>query len=326
MSDYFAMSEQELNALANAINTKTGESGQICGSQMASKVLSIQSLADILVGGDLYIDFDVPAYAFYMNTRITSVTFGPNCHSIGEAAFYKCTGLTSVDFSNSGITSIGNSAFYQCSNLAGILDLSNPNLLTIGQLVFVDCYKITSLLLGNHLQYIDSQAFNGCTGISGTVVFPASLNWLGSICFNNCSGIDDVVMLKPNGVVTLNGSSSSLYVFRLTKFATEGNNAHIYVPSNLLSIYQATAQYKVSPYVDYLTPYTSSATIGTDTYSYDYGNTFAQWVASAYNTDGFVVSGNNVLNSAKTHYVAENGIAVAPTKQFIGTTYTLEAI
>jgi hypothetical protein len=319
MSDYFAMSEQELNALATAINTKTGHSGQILGANMASEVSSIASLASIAIGGAITIDFDVPNYAFYNNTRITSVTFGEHCTSIGDYAFYGCTNLETIDFGN--VKTILSNAFATDTKISS---LNLKNVETVGSNAFGGCTGIQSLNLGSKLQTIGSSAFSGCTGIQGEVIFPETLYQIDFSGFQNCSGITSLVILKTDSIVTLKGSSSGIYVFRGTKFATTGNDVHIYVPNNLLSSYQSGHQW--SGMSSYLTPYVSSATIGTGTYSYDYGNTFAQWVASAYNTDGFVVSGNNILNSAKTHYVAENGIAVTPTKLFIGTTYTLEAI
>ena len=321
MSDYFAMSEQELNALAAAINSKTGHSGQILGANMASEVSSIASLASVATGGAITIDFDVPNYAFYYNTRITSITFGPNCHSIGENAFYGCTGLTYIDMSNSGITSIGSSAFRNCSNLKTIS--LPPNLSTIDSSAFYECTKLTGkLIFPASLTSIAGSGFYKCnlTAIEFNGTVPTTIN---SACFSYNSALTEVTILKTTNMITQSWTNQA-YPFKYTPFDTAGNNAHIYYPSGY--DYPNTIGWKATPYNSYLTPYVSSAIIGSDTYSYEYSKTFAEWVASAYNTDGFVVSGNNILNSAKTHYVAENGIAVSPTKQFIGVNYTLEAI
>ena len=51
-------------------------------------------------------DITIPASVVY-NGTICSVT------SIGDEAFYFCSGLTSITIPNS-VTSIGNSAFYYC--------------------------------------------------------------------------------------------------------------------------------------------------------------------------------------------------------------------
>ena len=52
--------------------------------------------------------------AFYMLTKLTSVTIPNSVTGIGISAFYGCTGLTSVTIGNS-VTSMGNSAFESIS-------------------------------------------------------------------------------------------------------------------------------------------------------------------------------------------------------------------
>ena len=55
-------------------------------------------------------------YAFYDCSGLTSVTIPNSVTSIGDYAFYDCSGLTSVTFGSS-VTSIGDNAFYGCSNI-----------------------------------------------------------------------------------------------------------------------------------------------------------------------------------------------------------------
>ena len=56
--------------------------------------------------------------------------------SIGQYAFYKCTGLTSVTIPNS-VTSIGEYAFQDCS---GLISVTIPNSVTsIGEYAFDGC-------------------------------------------------------------------------------------------------------------------------------------------------------------------------------------------
>ena len=71
----------------------------------------------------------IPASVTY-NSKTYSVT------SIGNSAFYWCSGLTSVTIPNS-VTSIGNSAFSGCS---GLTSVTIPNsITTIGFSVFSGC-------------------------------------------------------------------------------------------------------------------------------------------------------------------------------------------
>ena len=75
------------------------------------------------------------------NTR-TSYIIPSSVTSIGEAAFYRCSSLTSVDFGeNSQLTSIGSSAFKECSNLTSIT--IPEDVTSIGSNAFFYCDSLT---------------------------------------------------------------------------------------------------------------------------------------------------------------------------------------
>jgi hypothetical protein len=74
---------------------------------------------------------------------LTSITIPNSVTSIGEDAFYFCTGLTSVTIPNS-VTSIGNSAFSYCF---GLISVTIPNSVTsIGMMAFSASYDLTSII------------------------------------------------------------------------------------------------------------------------------------------------------------------------------------
>lgn len=82
----------------------------------------------------------VPAYMFY-NSKVKRLDI-PNITSVGNYAFYGCTGLTTISFTN--ILTLGNYAFYGCT---GATTLSLPNCTTIGQYALYNCKNITTIYL-----------------------------------------------------------------------------------------------------------------------------------------------------------------------------------
>jgi uncharacterized protein YjdB len=79
--------------------------------------------------------------------------------SIGDFAFYGCTGLTSVAIPNS-VTSIGSYAFCSCDGLTGTLTIPN-SVTSIGQSAFSGCTGISQLTFedGDATLAISSDAF-----------------------------------------------------------------------------------------------------------------------------------------------------------------------
>ena len=97
-------------------------------------------------------DIAIPASVVY-NAQTYSVT------SIGNNAFKRCSGLTSVTIGNS-VTSIGNYAFEFCSRLTSI---TIPNSVTsIEADAFYGCSGLTSITIPNSVISIGERAFNGC--------------------------------------------------------------------------------------------------------------------------------------------------------------------
>ena len=79
--------------------------------------------------------------------------------SIGEEAFLRCTGLTSITIPES-VTSIGSSAFSGCTSLASITIPSSVT--SIGDSAFYSCMGLTSITIPASVTSIDSFAFAGC--------------------------------------------------------------------------------------------------------------------------------------------------------------------
>ena len=76
--------------------------------------------------------------------------------TIGEAAFYICRGLTSVEIPNS-VTTIGKGVFYECTSLTSV-EIQN-SVTIIGWYAFCGCRRLTSIEIPNSVTWIGFCAF-----------------------------------------------------------------------------------------------------------------------------------------------------------------------
>ncbi len=127
---------------------------------------------------------------FLLIETLKEITIGNSVTSIGEYAFWCCTGLTSVTIGSS-VTSIGERAFNNCS---GLTSITIPNSVTsIGYVAFGGCSGLTSITIPNSVTSIGSSAFYGCTGLT-SITIPNSVTSIGNIAFGNCTSIKEVKM------------------------------------------------------------------------------------------------------------------------------------
>ncbi len=121
------------------------------------------------------------SYAAVFNAPITT---------IGNNAFYNCSGLTSVTIPNS-VTSIGDNAFYNCR---GLTSVTIPNSVTsIGWGAFSYCSGLTSVTIGNSVTSIGDNAFYACSGLT-SVTIPNSVTSIGWYAFFNCSSLTSLTI------------------------------------------------------------------------------------------------------------------------------------
>ena len=122
--------------------------------------------------------------SIFRNSGITSINLPSTLLSIGNYAFYECSGLTSVDLNGcTNLTSIGYYAFNGCDGLTSV-DLSG-------------CTSLTS---------IGSFAFSDCSGLTGTVTIPASVTSIGSNPFSGCSNLEGIVVEGGNSEYYIKGN------------------------------------------------------------------------------------------------------------------------
>ena len=109
--------------------------------------------------------------AFYGCSGLTSVEIPNSVTSIGEWAFYSCSSLTSIDIPNS-VTSIGRDAFWNCTGLTSV-SISN-SVTSIGEETFADCISLTSFTnYALQPQMVNSNVFVDVDKSACTLYVPA---------------------------------------------------------------------------------------------------------------------------------------------------------
>ena len=167
-------------------------------------------------------------YAFYNCTGLKSVTIPNSVTSIGDYAFEYCSGLTSITIPDS-VTSIGISAF---NDTAYYNNASNwqDGVLYIGK----HFIKAKSTLSGDYVikngtLTIAGYAFENCIRLT-SVTIPNSVTSIGYEAFYNCNGLKQLILF-PSTPPTL-GTSAILTTI-----------SNIYVQQSSKSAYQAATNW-----------------------------------------------------------------------------------
>lgn len=145
-------------------------------------------------------------YAFNGCEHLKSISFPTTLRAIGQEAFRDCHELDSVILPD-GFNNLGLNAFRDCWNITYIyIPASVRNYLA----PFEGCYTVTSvnisswyvaggfgtlvtkLVLGEGVQNIGENAFDGCTQLS-SVEFPSTVTIIGPCSFRNCISLTSIV-------------------------------------------------------------------------------------------------------------------------------------
>lgn len=143
---------------------------------------------------------------------------------IGTSAFTQDYALTSLDLSKAkSLTTIGNSAFYECTGLIGAL-ITPTSLETIGEGAFEKCSGLTGLQFSSamfewafSLETIGEAAFRNCTGLVGEVYIPSCVTTIGNRAFFGDTGLRSfrisTATITTMGYEVFSGCSGLEYIY-----------------------------------------------------------------------------------------------------------------
>jgi hypothetical protein len=218
-------------------------------------------------------------YAFDHHPQLTDVTFPSSLQSIGSHAFYHCTGLAMNDFKlPDSLEELGFFAFSRCSGLTGKLsthitgifsfaectgltDLDLENCKEIEEYCFKNCTQLTALKLPSSLKSIGCYAFLGCISLTGPLIIPPFVSFIGTNAFEGCDGLTNIEQtIEEHFVGFESWKTRGSVLMTLIEFDEEyrrvveknGGRLHSALSNSFLSDYSKDAQliYKATAHVD----------------------------------------------------------------------------
>ncbi|MBQ0130222.1 MAG: leucine-rich repeat domain-containing protein, partial [bacterium] len=139
------------------------------------------------VEGDYWGGYTKPTGSLIIPSCVTQDGVDYTVVSIGEFAFYECTGLTAVTVGDS-ICAIYTYAFSNCSNLSSV-ELPDQ-MYKIGDRAFART-ALTGIVLPSGLLNIDVACFWGCNSLV-SITIPENVTEIGRMAFQNCQSLQSV--------------------------------------------------------------------------------------------------------------------------------------
>ena len=143
----------------------------------------------------------IPAYLCY-GMGITEITIPNSVKSIGNAAFYNCSGLIKVNYLGTvdkwveiDFDDYDSNPTYYAKDLyihnELLTDIKITTANYIKDYAFYNCQSIKSVEIGESVTSIGNAAFSSCSGLT-SVTIPNSVTSIGQYAFKYCSGLTSV--------------------------------------------------------------------------------------------------------------------------------------
>ena len=181
------------------------------------KTLTFEASDEFFISGD----------NIFSGIPITKVTFNPNCVvEIRKGSFSGCTSLTEITFPK--FRKLASNAFANCSNMIATNELTfTDDMIEIGANAFYGCAKLSgTIVFPATLEKINQEVFNGTAIVGVDFSKCVNLDTLGKAIFANCDSLTTIDMDACINLVSLSNS-----------FAENCDNlASVVLPPNLENI------------------------------------------------------------------------------------------